>query len=174
VRNIFIKNIIFFGYVLGLFARKSWFNYKVKMVILYVRSGYFRALFGSLGQDALIAGDVNFENPKGIFIGDGVRINSYCHFWGGGGVFIGNNCMFASHCAIVSQTHDVNAEVFSHSLIVESIHIGNNVWVGTGVIILPGVTIGDNVVIGANSVVTRNIPSNSIAYGSPALVQKQR
>lgn len=36
--------------------------------------------------------------------------------------------------------------------------------------ILKGVTIGDNVFIGANSVVTKNIPSNSIAVGSPARV----
>ena len=48
--------------------------------------------------------------------------------------------------------------------------IGNNVWIGGGVIILPGVTIGDNVVIGAGSVVTRDIPSNKIAYGSPCKV----
>ena len=29
---------------------------------------------------------------------------------------------------------------------------------------MPGVTIGDNVVIGAGSVVTKDIPSNVIAY----------
>ena len=44
--------------------------------------------------------------------------------------------------------------------------IGNNVWIGGGAIILPGVTIGDNVVIGAGSVVTKDILSNTIAYGS--------
>ena len=36
--------------------------------------------------------------------------------------------------------------------------------------ILKGVTIGDNVFIGANSVVSKDIPSNSIAVGSPAYV----
>lgn len=36
--------------------------------------------------------------------------------------------------------------------------------------ILKGVTIGDNVFICANSVVSRDIPSNSIAVGSPAHV----
>ncbi|WP_321018774.1 DapH/DapD/GlmU-related protein, partial [Eisenbergiella porci] len=48
--------------------------------------------------------------------------------------------------------------------------LGNNVWIGGGAIILPGVTIGDNVVIGAGSVVTKDIPSNTIAYGSPCQV----
>lgn len=38
---------------------------------------------------------------------------------------------------------------------------------------MPGVTIGDNVVIGAGSVVTRDIPSNVIAYGSPCRVMRE-
>lgn len=37
-------------------------------------------------------------------------------------------------------------------------------------IVLKGVTIGDNCFIGANSVVSRDIPANSIAVGSPAKV----
>ena len=40
-------------------------------------------------------------------------------------------------------------------------------------IILPGVTIGDNVVIGAGSVVTKDIPSDSVAYGNPCRVVKK-
>ena len=48
--------------------------------------------------------------------------------------------------------------------------IGNNVWIGGGAIILPGVTIGDNVVIGAGSIVTKSIPDNVIAAGSPCRV----
>ena len=38
---------------------------------------------------------------------------------------------------------------------------------------MPGVTIGDNVVIGAGSVVTRDIPSDTIAYGSPCRVMRE-
>mgnify|MGYP003372065288 FL=1 len=51
--------------------------------------------------------------------------------------------------------------------------IGNNVWIGGGAIIMPGVTIGDNVVIGAGSVVTKDIPDNSVAYGSPCRVVRE-
>ena len=46
-------------------------------------------------------------------------------------------------------------------------------WIGGNVTILPGVTIGDNVTIGAGSVVTKDIPSNVIAYGNPCRVVRQ-
>ena len=50
------------------------------------------------------------------------------------------------------------------------IKIGNNVHIGPYSIIMPGVTIGDNVVIGCSSLVTKDIPSNCVAFGSPAKV----
>src|SRR4051812_9464099 len=50
------------------------------------------------------------------------------------------------------------------------ITIEDNVWLGGGVIVCPGVTIGANSVVGAGSVVTRDLPSNVVAVGSPARV----
>ena len=44
---------------------------------------------------------------------------------------------------------------------------------GANVVVCPGVTIGDNVVIGAGSVVTKDIPSNVIAVGSPCRVIRE-
>ena len=38
---------------------------------------------------------------------------------------------------------------------------------------MPGVTIGDNVTIGAGSVVTKDIPSNCVAYGNPCKVKRE-
>lgn len=52
----------------------------------------------------------------------------------------------------------------------KAIVIGNNVWIGRGAIILPGVTIGDNAVIAAGSVVTKDVPADSLAGGTPAKV----
>ena len=50
---------------------------------------------------------------------------------------------------------------------------GRNVWIGANVTVLPGVTIGDNAVIGANSLVTKDIPANTVAYGSPCKVIRE-
>lgn len=50
---------------------------------------------------------------------------------------------------------------------------GCNTFIGANVTILPGVTIGENSVIGAGSVVTKDIPANVIAYGSPCRVARE-
>ena len=51
-----------------------------------------------------------------------------------------------------------------------SVQIGDDCFIGAGAMILKGVQIGDNVVVGANSVVTRNLESNSIYAGNPAIL----
>ena len=50
------------------------------------------------------------------------------------------------------------------------IKIGKDCWLGGGVIVLAGVEIGDGTTIGAGSVVTKNIPKNCVAAGSPCRV----
>lgn len=88
-------------------------------------------------------------------------------------ISIGSNCYFNENFVIL--THDWVTKVFLNSgleFLPSSgrVTIGNNVSTGRNVMILKGVTIGDNVFIGANSVVSKDIPSNSIAVGSPARV----
>ena len=51
------------------------------------------------------------------------------------------------------------------------VKIGDFSFIGTNATILPNITIGENVIIGAGSVVTKNIPSNSIAYGNPCEIK---
>ena len=87
-------------------------------------------------------------------------------------VTIGNWCRFNADIQI--RTHDMHPifdittnQRINHS---KSIYIGNRVWFGGSVAVLKGVIIGDNSVIGLNSTVTRNIPSNCLAVGTPAEV----
>ena len=86
---------------------------------------------------------------------------------------IGDNVLIATHSVITSQGHDVNATVFKDSSFTGEINIEDNVWVGAGVIVLPNVTIGKNSIIAAGSVVSKSIPANSIAVGSPCKVIKK-
>lgn len=53
------------------------------------------------------------------------------------------------------------------------LEIGEHVWIGAGCTILPKVKIGSGSIIGAASVVTKSVPNNCIAVGSPAKVVRK-
>ncbi|MNH37796.1 Galactoside O-acetyltransferase [compost metagenome] len=71
---------------------------------------------------------------------------------------------------IDTNFHPVDSEDRSQS---KDITISDNVWIGRGAVILPGVTIGENSVIAAGSIVTRDIPPNVLAGGTPAKVIRE-
>lgn len=122
------------------------------------------------------------EEPTLVF-GENCRIGDYVHITALEKVTIGNNALLASKIYITDTSHgeynridDLSIPSVSPNdrpLVTQKVIIGNNVWIGENVVILSGVTIGDGCIIGANSVVTKSIPDNSIAAGSPATIKKR-
>ena len=106
---------------------------------------------------------------RNIHLGRGVFINSGCKFQDQGGIWIGDGSLIGHNTVLATLDHGLLPEE-RHDLIPGQIHIGRNVWIGSNSTILSGVNIGDNAVIGAGSVVTKDIPGNMIAVGSPARV----
>ncbi|WP_442945325.1 acyltransferase [Nocardioides sp. CCNWLW216] len=51
---------------------------------------------------------------------------------------------------------------------VESIEIGDHVWIGANSVILPGTSIGPGCVVGAGSIVRGKFEPNSLIAGVPA------
>jgi len=89
-------------------------------------------------------------------------------------VTIGRDALIAAYVTIRDQDHRIEARPFrEQSLISVPVEIGDNVWLGTKVTVLRGVEIGSNCVIGANSVVTRPIPCDCVAVGTPARIVKR-
>jgi maltose O-acetyltransferase len=134
----------------------------------------FKQDLKSCGQNVFIQQPVRLEGMEHISIGNNVSINAFVHIWGHGEVEIGNDTLIASHVAIISVTHNVNAALYRESVITAKVIIGNNVWIGAHAVILQGVTIGDNAVIGAGSVVNMDIPPNVVAAGVPAKIIKAK
>ena len=86
----------------------------------------------------------------------------------GGGVTFGDNVFIGPSCGFHTAGHPIDAPRRNAGLeYARPITVGSDVWFGAGVQVTPGVTIGSNVVIGAGSVVTRDIPSDCVAAGSP-------
>lgn len=89
-------------------------------------------------------------------------------------IYVGDYTMFGPNVTVATAGHPICPElrekVYQYNM---PVHIGKNCWIGAGVLIMPGVTIGDNTVIGAGSVVTKDIPANVLAFGSPCRVQRE-
>ena len=89
-------------------------------------------------------------------------------------VYIGDHTMIGPNVTLASAGHPILPELREHGYQYNlPIHIGKNCWLGAGVIVVPGVTIGDNSVIGAGAVVTKDIPANVVAVGTPARVLRK-
>jgi len=101
--------------------------------------------------------------PARCRIGAGLRIH---HF---GGIILhptavlGENCTLYHGVTIGDRGGAGGAAV-----------IGSNVLLGAGAKILGELTIGHNVIVGANAVVTRDVPPDTVAVGSPARCHERK
>lgn len=140
--------------------------------------------FTSIGHHAVLGcwecygiGDALEHYEPEIIIGSYCNIGEYCHITAIRRIVIGNGLLTGRFVYIGDNDHGSlsceEAETLPARRSLTSkgeIRIGRNVWIGDKVSIFGGVTIGDNVIIGAGSIVTHDIPSNSLAFGSPARV----
>lgn len=134
---------------------------------------YHKDMFHKVGKDLILHSDVWIWGHKRISIGDNCSIRPFSVLYGGGGIVLGNKVRLGAHTRIISVYHKFDIEEFyEHTYYDKPVKIGNRVWVGAGATILPGVTIGDNVIIGSNSVVTKDVPSNQMWAGVPAVYVK--
>lgn len=126
--------------------------------------------------------DLFGKNSKTLFFGKKCQIGDNVHIVSCRMVKIGDNCLMASNIFISDTSHgnyskvDISSSPYiapnSRPLYSKPVVIGDNVWIGENVCILSGSKIGDGCIVGANSVVTKDIPENCIAVGSPAKVIK--
>ena len=102
------------------------------------------------------------------------QIVHFCAQENGQSIDVGEDCMFSN--TIIVRTSDSHAIYDDNGIRInqpKSVRIGNHVWIAPNSKIMKGATIGDGCVIGSNSFVTKDIPSNSLAVGSPAKVVRE-
>jgi len=132
-------------------------------------------MFAEIGENCYIEPPLHANwAGKNVHFGKNVYANFNLTLVDDTHIYVGDYTMFAPNVVVTTAGHPVDPElrerVYQFNL---PVHIGRNVWIGAGAVILPGITIGDNSVIGAGSIVTKDIPSNCVAYGNPCRVVRE-
>ncbi len=131
-------------------------------------------LFGKVGNNFNIESDFWCDYGYNIEAGNNFYVNHNCVMLDCNKIKFGDNVLIAPNCGFYTAGHPLDVD--NRNKWIEyayPVTVGSNVWFGANTIVLPNVKIGDNVVIGAGSVVSKDIPSNVLAYGSPCRVIRE-
>jgi len=128
-----------------------------------------------IGRKSVIEDYSVVNNGMGdVVIGDESRVGLHNTIIGP--VTIGSHVIMAQGVVVSGLNHtytDPKMLIERQQVTTQVIEIEDDVWVGANVVITAGVHIGKHSVIGAGSVVTGDIPSYSVALGTPARVVKR-
>ena len=132
-------------------------------------------LFAEVGDNAYIQAPYHaMWGGHHVHLGEKVYVNFNCTFVDDAQIYIGAGTMIAPNVTIIAASHPVSptlrAEGYGCNY---PVHIGKNVWLAANVTVLQGVHVGDNSIIAAGSLVTKDIPANVIAMGTPAKVVRK-
>ena len=139
------------------------------------RGEMLKEMFAEVGENCYIEPPFHSNwGGKHVHFGNNVYCNFNLTLVDDTHIYVGDNVLFAPNVIVATAGHPLDADLRSKAYQYNMpVRIGNNCWIGAGAKIMPGVTIGDNTVIGAGSVVTKDIPSNVLAYGVPCRVVRE-
>ena len=138
------------------------------------RATMLKEMFAEIGEGCYIEPPLHANwGGKYVHFGHHVYANFNLTLVDDTHIYIGDNTLMGPNVTLVTAGHPILPELRLRGLQYNMpIHIGKNCWLGAGVTVLPGVTIGDHTVVGAGSLVTRDLPANVVAVGSPCRVMR--
>ncbi|URC13083.1 CatB-related O-acetyltransferase [Flavobacterium sp. B183] len=162
---------------------------KLKIVIIFFKTFFFKKKLKDEvsvnNSNAVLMKNVDFHNSE---IGDYsyVSNNSIVH-----NTIIGKFCSIGPNVVVGFGNHPIHqlstSPAFYSSdcsfdikplndlyLGKQTVHIGNDVWLGANVFVKNGVTIGHGAIIGAGAVVLKDIPPYAVVVGVPGSIKSYR
>lgn len=160
-----------------------------------IRAGAFGI---TAGHDVYIGKNCNFKGKSKILLQDFVTIRPCVQIWSEGTVKIGNGSEIGERCRISiansleigekvllspnvyitdcdHEYRNVDMPIIDQGIVQkgQKVYIGDGSYIGINAVIVGNVKIGKHCVISANSVVTKDVPDNCVAVGTPARVIKK-
>lgn len=126
----------------------------------YIKCGEGTSIYDS----SIIMGEVNIG--KNVWIGPFTLLEGI-----NGKIIIGDNCNISAGVQI--YTHDSSMYVISGGKVPFNkgdVCIGNNTYIGSMSVIKENIKIGNYCIVGAGSFVNKDVPDNSVAFGTPAKI----
>jgi UDP-2-acetamido-3-amino-2,3-dideoxy-glucuronate N-acetyltransferase len=123
-----------------------------------------------IGKNCVIGENVYIGNN--VIIGDNCKIQNNSLVYEG--VILEDNVFFGPNTV---TTNDFKPEVggdWKNNGRFKQTIFRNGCSIGANSVIVCGVEIGENALVGAGSVVTKNIPSNSLSFGNPSRLIKNK
>lgn len=133
--------------------------------------------------EGIAAGTAELDFPSAIHpsavVGDDVQVGAGTSLLAGSvlgpGSRIGRGTVINTNASV---DHDCSLGEYSSispgATLAGGVEVGPYVVVGPGACVIEQVRIGEHTVVGAGAVVTRDLPSNVVAYGNPAKVVRRR
>lgn len=139
------------------------------------RQDLLRQMFAEIGENCYIEppfhanwGGHHVHFGKNVYSNFNLTLVDDTH------IYVGDYTMFGPNVTVATAGHPILPQLRQRGLQYNMpVHIGKNCWIGAGAILVPGVTIGDNVVVGAGSIVTKDLPDNVVAVGTPCRILRQ-
>ncbi len=151
---------------------------KIKFSVVEIISPFADIAIGNFGsikfgrKCVIDKGTLIRSSGGNIEIGESVYINRNCNIVSRKSIFLGNGVTIGPNVNIYDHDHIIGKNKINQAYCSESISIGENVWIGASVVILKGVSIGNDSIIGAGSIISKDIPSNTLAFSKNDIIKR--
>jgi acetyltransferase-like isoleucine patch superfamily enzyme len=124
----------------------------------------------TIGRGTDVRRGVTINCTGTLDVGEEVVLSTGLHIHCANRVAIGDWTIIGEYSTLVDSQHvqPEGDEPIHHSIAVDEVAIGRNVWVAAKATIAAGVHIGDRSIVAGGAVVTRDVPDGMVAAGVPA------
>lgn len=160
-----LKIIIWF-LVNALIVRASWNPFMgIKIALL-------RAFGAKIGKGLIIKNEVRVKSPWFLTIGNNCWIGENVWIDNLDRVTIGNNVCISQGAMLLTGNHDYKVSTMPYRN--APIMVEDGAWVGANSTVCPGVTVHENAILTVGSIATKNMETNGIYQGNPAIKIRDR